>query len=182
MTYDCLIDIDEPIPAAATVGATSGAAEPPAESVQMISEMGFTPQQAKKSVKANCASRSFARCASDQYLTYRHLHQNNDPERAIDWLFSHPDDNGDEDISAVADPTTNTPSGPGGSSSLPANYRLKAFISHKGPSVHSGHYVAHVRVSDGSWVFFNDEKVVRADSESLDQLKPYAYLYIFERV
>jgi ubiquitin carboxyl-terminal hydrolase 5/13 len=65
---------------------------------------------------------------------------------------------------------------------LPAKYRLKAFISHKGPSVHSGHYVAHVHVDHAKWIFFNDEKVVHADSESFEQLKPYAYLYLFERV
>ena len=54
---------------------------------------------------------------------------------------------------------------PAGSSSLPAKYILKAFISHKGPSVHSGHYVAHIRIGD-AWILFNDEKVVKADEES----------------
>jgi ubiquitin carboxyl-terminal hydrolase 5/13 len=71
-----------------------------------------------------------------------------------------------------------------GSPALPARYRLRAFISHKGPSVHSGHYVAHIRTEkDGgdSWVLFNDEKVVRADAESVRALKPLAYLYVFER-
>ena len=47
--------------------------------------------------------------------------------------------------------------------------------------MHSGHYVAHVRVGD-EWAFFNDEKVVKADKESLESLKPFAYLYIFERI
>lgn len=64
---------------------------------------------------------------------------------------------------------------------LPARYKLKAFISHKGPSVHSGHYVAHIREPDGAWVLFNDEKVVRADAESVRELKKLAYLYVFER-
>ncbi len=68
-----------------------------------------------------------------------------------------------------------------GSSKLPAKYKLKAFISHKGPSVHSGHYIAHIRFTDG-WVMFNDEKVVRADEESVKELKQLAYLYVFERV
>lgn len=68
-----------------------------------------------------------------------------------------------------------------GSSKLPAKYKLKAFISHKGPSVHSGHYIAHIRFADG-WVMFNDEKVVRADEESVKELKQLAYLYVFERV
>lgn len=64
---------------------------------------------------------------------------------------------------------------------MPANYRLKAFISHKGPSVHSGHYVAHVLTKEG-WVLFNDEKVVKADAESVKELKKLAYLYVFEKV
>ena len=64
---------------------------------------------------------------------------------------------------------------------MPAKYRLKAFISHKGPSVHSGHYVAHIRTEEG-WVLFNDEKVVRADAESVRSLRELAYLWLFERI
>ena len=84
-----------------------------------------------------------------------------------------------------------------GTKALPAKYRLKAFISHKGPSVHSGHYVVHIRHPgfvtesygkdvDGEpeegWVLFNDEKVVKADKESVRDLKRLAYLYIFEKL
>lgn len=86
------------------------------------------------------------------------------------------------DDAGAATSSSSTPPQPsiGGSSTLPANYRLKAFVSHKGPSVHSGHYVAHIRVRD-DWVLFNDEKVVKADNESVRELKKLAYLYIFER-
>ena len=116
--------------------------------------------------------------------------QDGNAERAVEWLFNHPDDTG-EDVppptsstsapaSASTSPTTSTSRYP--PPTLPAHYRLKAFISHKGPSVHSGHYVAHVRFDDGGWVLFNDEKVVRADEESVRELKQLAYLYIFERV
>lgn len=84
-----------------------------------------------------------------------------------------------------------------GTKTLPAKYKLKAFISHKGPSVHSGHYVVHIKhpglvlesssnYVDGDpedgWVLFNDEKVVKADKESVRDLKRLAYLYIFEKV
>ena len=82
------------------------------------------------------------------------------------------------DDAAPAAPAT--PKHPGGSTELPAKYRLKAFVSHKGPSVHSGHYVAHIKTNVG-WVLFNDEKVVKADDESVRDLKRLAYLYIFER-
>lgn len=100
-------------------------------------------------------------------------------ERAVEWLFSHPDDDGNvaTDSSAPAPAVTNV----GGNATLPAQYRLKAFISHKGPSLHSGHYVAHIRQDDGAWVLFNDEKVVKADAESVGALKKGAYLYVFER-
>ena len=67
-----------------------------------------------------------------------------------------------------------------GTTEAPVRYALKSFVSHKGPSVHSGHYVAHIRVGD-EWVLFNDEKVVRADAESVRDLKRFAYLYVFER-
>jgi ubiquitin carboxyl-terminal hydrolase 5/13 len=99
-------------------------------------------------------------------------------ERAVEWLFNHPDDMGE----AAAPSAAPAPAAPvHGSTDLPARYQLKAFISHKGPSVHSGHYVAHIHVGD-HWVLFNDEKVVKADEESVRELKKSAYLYVFERV
>lgn len=90
-------------------------------------------------------------------------------ERAVDWLFNHPDDIGDDNTgmferlrvySLTKDilylpphfsgpaptPQETQPKPLTSSTSLPARYRLKAFISHKGPSVHSGHYVAHIRM------------------------------------
>jgi ubiquitin carboxyl-terminal hydrolase 5/13 len=99
-------------------------------------------------------------------------------ERAVEWLFSHPDDAGDDAAEASAAPPAPAV---GGSARLPAKYRLKAFISHKGPSVHSGHYVAHIRAGV-EWLLFNDEKVVKADQESVAELKKLAYLYVFEKV
>ncbi|THH30270.1 hypothetical protein EUX98_g3935 [Antrodiella citrinella] len=154
-------DIDAPIQVG---GSASGAPEPSAEQINMLADMGFTSAQAKKALRET----------------------GGDAERAVDWLFCHPDDMGDEPSTDISQPAATT-SGPGGSSVLPATYKLKAFISHKGPSVHSGHYVAHIRVPNlngpgDSWVLFNDEKVVKADSESVKELKKLAYLYIFERV
>jgi ubiquitin carboxyl-terminal hydrolase 5/13 len=112
--------------------------------------------------------------------------QDGDTERAIDWLFSHPDDPGEEEgasasATSSSGPAQNNNAGATNSPALPARYRLRAFISHKGPSVHSGHYVAHIRTERDGWVLFNDEKVVRADAESVHALKPLAYLYVFER-
>ncbi|OBZ78711.1 Ubiquitin carboxyl-terminal hydrolase 14 [Grifola frondosa] len=148
-------DIDAPIQSA---GSSGSASEPPAEQVNMLVEMGFAPAQARKALRETGGN----------------------GERAVEWLFSHPDDTGEE-IPASSGADTPKAVHPGGSSDLPAKYRLKAFISHKGPSVHSGHYVAHIRQED-SWVLFNDEKVVKADAESVRELKKLAYLYVFERM
>jgi len=100
-------------------------------------------------------------------------------------LFSHPDDSGEETPVAAAAATpasTNVPAPLPGLTDIPACYKLAAFVSHKGPSVHSGHYVTHIRKgAEGDWVLFNDEKVVKADAHSVAELKKLAYLYFFMR-
>jgi len=146
-------DIDAPI----QIQQVSQSSEPSAEQVEMLTGMGFSTTQAKKALRETSGN----------------------VERAVDWLFSHPDDMGDE----PSEPTVAPAKAPPGLTSLPARYQLKAFISHKGPSVHSGHYVAHIRLNDEKgWVLFNDEKVVKADDESVRELKKLAYLYFFERM
>jgi ubiquitin carboxyl-terminal hydrolase 5/13 len=62
-----------------------------------------------------------------------------------------------------------------------------AFISHKGPSVHSGHHIrrkeggglaaAAAAPQGGEWVLF-----VKADAESVNDLKQLVYLYFFVRL
>ncbi|KAJ3935880.1 MAG: ubiquitin carboxyl-terminal hydrolase 14 [Lentinula lateritia] len=171
-------DIDEPIQP--VTSSPMLGPEPLAEQISMLSDMGFTSAQAKKALRET----------------------GNDMERAVDWLFNHPDDIGDDNTGPAPTPQETQPKPLTSSTSLPARYRLKAFISHKGPSVHSGHYVAHIRMhvfasSNGGkedvsmdldskeeerWVLFNDEKVVKADEESVNELKKLAYLYIFERI
>ncbi|KAG8685247.1 Ubiquitin carboxyl-terminal hydrolase 13 [Ceratobasidium sp. 394] len=149
-------DIDAPLD-------TSGAApksQVNPEQLAMIVDMGFTHAQAKKALRES----------------------NGDAERAVEWLFSNPDDAGDTEETSEPSAATKAQPKVGGSTTLPARYRLKAFISHKGPSVHSGHYVAHIRTESEGWVLYNDEKVVRADAESVATLKPLAYLYIFEKI
>ncbi|THH14073.1 hypothetical protein EW146_g6207 [Bondarzewia mesenterica] len=148
-------DIDAPIAVDTLSGGTSS--EPDPEHINMLVDMGFTPAQVRKALRET----------------------NSDPARAVEWLFSHPEDTGEDSTSAPS--SSAEASGLGGTRTLPARYMLKAFVSHKGPSVHSGHYVAHVRLGD-RWILFNDEKVVAADQESVKELKELAYLYIFERL
>ncbi|PWN28569.1 ubiquitinyl hydrolase [Jaminaea rosea] len=202
-------DIDDPIQpagAAAPAGAASGAPD-----TSMLEEMGFSSAQARKALRVNGGN----------------------AEMAVAWLFENPDDPGEEEGAAVAandnagesssGANGSGPSVVGGSSQLPATYRLKSFVSHKGPSVHSGHYVAHIRTPESlfrpkgvnaegqvkqegeeekeAWVFFNDEKVVKAPLSAMKEEKEgesgegagekkdvgvkglvqLAYVYFFER-
>jgi len=117
------------------------------EAVMMITSMGFPREKAIKALKAT----------------------DNNVERATDWIFSHMEDAMDvEEPKHQASVVVNDG---------PANYRLKAFISHMGTSTSSGHYVCHVK-KDGKWILFNDKKVAFSDEPPKDM----GYLYLFERV
>ncbi|KHJ42441.1 UBA/TS-N domain protein [Trichuris suis] len=56
-------------------------------------------------------------------------------------------------------------------------YQLRGFISHIGPSAHSGHYVCHL-LKDGRWVMFNDEKVLKSEKPPNE----FGYIYLYERL
>ncbi len=85
----------------------------------------------------------------------------NNLERAIDWIFSHPEDDGTED-------SADGSSGSGAQQQHQQSrqlsdgdplYELAGFVSHIGTTVHVGHYVCHLRKNDGGWIIFNDDKV-----------------------
>jgi ubiquitin carboxyl-terminal hydrolase 5/13 len=60
-----------------------------------------------------------------------------DVERAVDWLFSHPEAQGDfEDDTAPA--VDNGLKELPGTSDLPSQFQLSSIICHKGSSVHTG--------------------------------------------
>lgn len=96
----------------------------------------------------------------------------------MDWLFSHPDEPVDEDSSAGGDgEAASQEKKPVGDATLPANFGVKSFVSHKGTSVHCGHYVAHVN-KNGQWALFNDNKVAAAPKpESTSD----AYIFFLQR-
>ncbi|TAQ83689.1 hypothetical protein B7494_g7979 [Chlorociboria aeruginascens] len=152
-------DIDAPLDLGAEEAAPS-VADP--EKVEMLGAMGFGPPQARKALRET----------------------GGDVERAVEWLFSHPDDQGEfeEDSHVTVDSSAKEPPG---NSVLPAAFQLQSIICHKGASIHSGHYVAFIRkVIPGenslSWVLFNDEKVVQA--HDVEEMKKFAYVYFFKRV
>ncbi|KAJ3196803.1 hypothetical protein HK101_007634 [Irineochytrium annulatum] len=114
-----------------------------------LTDMGFTTNQAKKAMAET----------------------GNNIERAIDWLFSHAGDVDDEVVDAVEEDAPR-------SQNSSTTFNLIGFISHKGPSVHCGHYVAHLK-KDDQWVLYNDNKVVAI--ENFKKAAAEAYIYIFAR-
>lgn len=140
-------DIDAPI---VTGSSSTPAANP--EQIAQLADMGFTDKQAKKALKETGGNM----------------------ERAVEWLFSHmdtpiEDEEGSEAPTGQKNPIVGDPAKKG-------QYHLASFISHKGPSVHCGHYVSHIK-KDNQWVLFNDNKVVADTKAPVGD----AYMYIFKR-
>ena len=59
----------------------------------------------------------------------------------------------------------------------PGLYKLHGFITHLGTSVHSGHYVCHLKRQD-KWIYFNDAKVAQLDEPPIGK----GYMYFFRKV
>jgi|SRR5271155_5176311 ubiquitin carboxyl-terminal hydrolase 5/13 len=109
-------------------------------------------------------------------------------ERAVDWLFSHPDEPSMDldsfDTNANATPIVDTTAKLAGHMETPADYNLQTVVMHKGASVHAGHYVAFIYKEipgvGKDWVLFNDEKVVRGGD--WNEVYKTGYVYFFRRV
>ncbi|KAL6872235.1 ubiquitinyl hydrolase [Trichoderma longibrachiatum] len=152
-------DIDAPL----DLGSGSGADTADPEKVEMLGAMGFLAPQAKKALKET----------------------GGDVERAVEWLFSHPDDQGIIEDDNAGQSGEAPQKEPAGSATLPAKFQLQSIVCHKGTSIHAGHYVAFIRKPlEGKetpiWVLFNDEKVVEA--HDVDEMRKFAYVYFFKRV
>lgn len=71
----------------------------------------------------------------------------------------------------------------GVSKSISTRYELQAFVSHKGPSVHCGHYVAYVNSATDSWVLCNDDKLGKlGDPQEALQAASMSYLLFYKQV
>ncbi|KAJ3463827.1 hypothetical protein MRS44_008613 [Fusarium solani] len=153
-------DIDAPLDLG---GQSAGGDTADPEKIEMLGAMGFGAPQAKKALKET----------------------GGDVERAVEWLFSHPDDQGTFDDDTPTEGAASASKEPAGSATLPATFQLRSIVCHKGTSIHAGHYVAFIRKALGdantpTWVLFNDEKVVEA--HDVEEMRKFAYVYFFKRV
>lgn len=109
-------DIDTPIDLGAGSSGTAVAATADPEKIEMLGAMGFGAPQAKKALKET----------------------GGDVERAVEWLFSHPDDQGLFDDDSTGNDAPAAPKEPVGSAILPARFQLQSIVCHKGTSIHAG--------------------------------------------
>ncbi|XP_034035786.1 ubiquitin carboxyl-terminal hydrolase 13 isoform X1 [Thalassophryne amazonica] len=154
-------------------GATPLANSPPEESIAILTSMGFPRSHSINALKAT----------------------NNNLERALDWIFTHPEEEESDALSDMAETEpndnafSNTNSHSDSMMSLdrdmsgplvkdgPGRYELFAFISHMGASTMSGHYVCHIK-KEGRWVIYNDHKVCLSERPPKD----LAYIYFYRRL
>ncbi|XP_076135192.1 ubiquitin carboxyl-terminal hydrolase 13 isoform X1 [Alosa pseudoharengus] len=148
--------------------------QPPEESIAILTSMGFPRHHTIRALRAT----------------------NNNLERALDWIFTHPDSGEEpEGVSDMADtePDDHAPSSVNGNSDPtlspdtdasgprikdgPGRYELFAFISHMGESTMSGHYVCHIK-KEGRWVIYNDHKVSLSERPP----KELGYIYFYHRL
>lgn len=125
--------------------------------IVMLMDMSFTREQAKKALKMT----------------------DNNMERAVDWIFNHPTDQGgdDEDESTEAAGASGQEADKANLTNGSPKYKLVAFISHMGTSHMVGHYVCHI-LKEGKWVIYNDAKVAMSQNPP----KGLGYLYLYQRV
>ena len=56
-------------------------------------------------------------------------------------------------------------------------YELVATVTHKGPNVKSGHYLAHLKTDSGQWVCCNDEVTTRSSLQEANTADNYILLF-----
>uniref|UniRef100_A0AAQ5XS70 Ubiquitin carboxyl-terminal hydrolase n=1 Tax=Amphiprion ocellaris TaxID=80972 RepID=A0AAQ5XS70_AMPOC len=146
------------------VGAAPLGSSPPEESIAILTSMGFPRNHSIQALKAT----------------------NNNLERALDWIFTHPEEEESDAVSDMADtePNDNAFSNANSHSDSTLSpdrdttgYELFAFISHMGASTMSGHYVCHIK-KEGRWVIYNDHKVCLSERPPKD----LGYVYFYHRL
>ncbi|XP_052543302.1 ubiquitin carboxyl-terminal hydrolase 13 isoform X2 [Tympanuchus pallidicinctus] len=139
--------------------------QPPEEMVSIIISMGFQRSVAIQALKAT----------------------NSNLERALEWIFSHPEleeEDGESALSMMdlenhtnANILAETRSEGPRIKDGPGRYELFGFISHMGTSTMSGHYVCHLK-KEGRWVIYNDLRVCASERPPKD----LGYIYFYHRI
>ncbi|SCU96556.1 LAME_0F16644g1_1 [Lachancea meyersii CBS 8951] len=65
--------------------------------------------------------------------------------------------------------------------STPVKYQLVSVVVHEGRSLSSGHYIAHCKQPDGSWVTYDDEYINKISERQILK-EPGAYYLVYTRL
>lgn len=103
----------------------------------------------------------------DQELVVKALKKTKNKEAACEILLTDPSSLFCDDDSTTTRPTTG---------SGKQKFTLSAFVSHKGSSLHCGHYIVHIKIGD-QWLMFNDDRVVIVPNEQVDHAQAYIAFY-----
>nr|XP_036859687.1 ubiquitin carboxyl-terminal hydrolase 13 [Manis javanica] len=148
-------------------------------SVMQLAEMGFPLEACRKAVYFT--GNMGAEVAFNWIIV--HMEEPDNLERALDWIFSHPEFEEDSDFVIEMENNANAniiseakPEGPRVKDGS-GMYELFAFISHMGTSTMSGHYVCHIK-KEGRWVIYNDHKVCASERPPKD----LGYMYFYRRI
>ncbi|KAI9293374.1 ubiquitinyl hydrolase [Neoconidiobolus thromboides FSU 785] len=148
-------DIDEPLSTNSNNNSNNSEFTPTMEQIMILASMGFPEDHAISAIKAT----------------------NGDMDRAVEWIFNHPIGSIIDDHQTQSQTTDNNNNQyNNGHDNVNQSYKLKSFISHKGTSVHTGHYVAHINLNQ-EWTLFNDNKVANQPNPPMEN----AYVYLFQR-
>ena len=111
-------DIDTPLDLRPAVETSGGTAAINPESIEILAAMGISAPQARRGLKET----------------------GGDVNRALDWVFSHPDDQGDfgQESTSKDAPAADGDKAIAGNAELPAKFRLQSIVCHKGGSIHAG--------------------------------------------
>lgn len=171
--------------------AGGGNKSPSGELVQQLLEMGFPPSQCQDAA-CRCTSLEEAMnyilslppvdpesvltltsAGFDESSAMNALRSTDgDVERAFDYLLSRSGQASD----------TNENNSTGENQTRHTEYRLCAFISHRGSSVHCGHYIAHILDSSNRWILCNDDKLAYIDDiPSVEEASSKAYILFYHR-
>lgn len=109
------LDIDTPVDLGGA-GGQNVAGGVNSESIEALGAMGISAPQARKALKET----------------------DGDVNRALDWVFSHPDDQGDLGGEETGDAPAESEKKMAGSAKSPATFKLQSIVCHKGASIHAG--------------------------------------------
>lgn len=113
-------DIDEPLNLGGGSAADRSSEAISQESIEMLGAMGIGAPQARKALRET----------------------GGDVNRALDWVFSHPEDpgdTGDAETGAQLSAAEPAEKATAGRAELPATFRLSSIVCHKGASIHAGY-------------------------------------------